>query len=113
MHDRAHVWWGRMCRRGCIHGREHAWQWGACMAEGCAWQGACVTEGGMHGSRACVLGGTCVAGETATAAGGTQPTGMHSCYIYCVFSGLCNRGIDKLNTKYEESNCGRPSFGTL
>ena len=54
-----------------------AWQ-GACMAggvgglyggEGCAWQGR-----GMH-SR-----GTCLAGQTATAADGRHPTGMHSCY---------------------------------
>ena len=25
-------------------------------------------------------GGACMAGETATEAGGTHPTGMHSCY---------------------------------
>ena len=30
-------------------------------------------RGGMHGR------GTCVAGEMATAADGTHPTGMHSC----------------------------------
>ena len=30
--------------------------------------------GGVHGR------GVCVAGETATAADGTHPTGMHSCY---------------------------------
>ena len=40
--------------------RGHAW-WGACIAGGDAWQGACV------------------AGETATAADGMHPTGMHSC----------------------------------
>ena len=49
-----------------------AWQ------EGHAWQGACMAggmrgRGGMHGR------GTCVAGELATAAGGTHPSGMHSC----------------------------------
>ena len=27
-------------------------------------------------------GGACVAGEMATEAGGTHPTGMHSCYYY-------------------------------
>ena len=41
---------------------------GACMPRGCAWLG------GMHGQ------GACVAGETATAADSTHPTGMHSCY---------------------------------
>ena len=46
---------------------------------GCAWQGD------MHG-RGCVwwgacmeVGMACMAGETATAAGGTHPTEMHSC----------------------------------
>ena len=39
-----------------VHGG-HAWQWG----------GVCLVEG-MH------------VGETATEAGGTHPTGMHSCY---------------------------------
>ena len=99
----AHVFWGVHTWQGtCMAKGKHAWQ------RGCAWQGACVAEGECMAG-----GGACVAGETAIAAGGTHPTGMHSCYIYCVFSGLCNGGIDKLNTKYEESNCGRPSFGTL
>ena len=37
-------------------------------------------RGGVHG-RLCAWpgGGACMAGETATAAGGTRPTGMHSC----------------------------------
>ena len=43
---------------------------GACMAKG-----ACVAKGGMHGE-----GGACMAGETATAADGMHPTGMHSCF---------------------------------
>ena len=36
---------------------------------------------GGHVVGACVAGRrwACVAGETATAAGGTHPTGMHSC----------------------------------
>ena len=42
----------------------------ACMAGGCAWQGACMA------------GGACVAGETAAAADGTHPTGMHPCYVF-------------------------------
>ena len=42
-------------------------------------KGACVA-GGMH-SRGCVWwGGACLAAETATAANGTPPTGMHSCF---------------------------------
>ena len=62
-----HAWWG------C------AWQ-GACMVGGCAWQGGHAWQGGMHG-RGCVWwGGSCVAGETATEADGTHPTGMHSCF---------------------------------
>ena len=43
----------------------HAWQ-GMCMAGGHAWRG-------VHGR------GASVAGETATTAGGTHPTGMHFC----------------------------------
>ena len=55
-----HVWWGA-CVAGVMHGR------GACVARGCAWQG------GMCGR------GACMSGETATAADGMHPTGMHSC----------------------------------
>ena len=51
---------GGMCGRGCGTG--------ACMARGHVWQ-----VGGMHGN------GACVAEETAIAADGTHPTGMHSC----------------------------------
>ena len=58
---------------------------------------ACVAKGGMPGmgGGACVAGcvcggggwvhawqGPCIAGEMATAADGTHPTGMHSCYYY-------------------------------
>ena len=42
--------------------------------------------GGVRGpAGACVVGGACVAVEMATAAGGTHPTGMHSC-IYLLFA---------------------------
>ena len=63
---------GMYGRRG-MHGRGmrdrgHAW----CGV--CAWQWACVV-GGVHGR------GVCWAGETATAADGTRPTGMHSCIL--------------------------------
>ena len=56
-----HAWWG-----GGVHGG------GACMV------GVCIV-GGMHGRGVCMVGEPCAAGETATAAGGTHPTGMHSC----------------------------------
>ena len=60
---------GGMCGGG------HAWQGvcgrGACMAGGVHDRGG----GGVHDR-----GGACVAGEMATAAGGTHPTGMHSSF---------------------------------
>ena len=70
---------GGVCMAGGVHGR------------GCAWQGVCM--GGMHGRggvcgrvgaymKGACMTGVCVwggAGETATAVGGTHPTGMHSC----------------------------------
>ena len=41
------------------------------------WEGG---QGGMHGGGHAWQGAdACVAGKTATAAGGTHPTGMHSC----------------------------------
>ena len=53
-------------------------------------RGICVTGGGMCGGGLCMAGGHvlqgymhgrgCVVGETATAADGTHPTGMHSCF---------------------------------
>ena len=70
------------CVKNSVHGRG-----GACMAGGVCGRGACMAggmpgKGGMHG-RGCVWqGGACVAGETATAADGTHPTGMHSCLVY-------------------------------
>ena len=69
---------------------------GACIpGVGCAWKGACMAGGMLGGGMAgvCVAGGmhgrgggghawqgACVAGKTAIAAGGTHPTGMHSCF---------------------------------
>ena len=48
------------CVAGGMYGNGgHVW-WGVCMAEWC-------------------IRGACVAGEMATAADGTHPTGMHSC----------------------------------
>ena len=43
-------------------------------------EGACVAKRGMHGGGGGVCVEGCVAGETATAANGTHPTGMHSCF---------------------------------
>ena len=51
---------GGACMVGCVGGGGHALQ-------GHVWRG------GMHGR------GACMAGETAIVAGGTHPTGMHSC----------------------------------
>ena len=63
---------GRLCGE-----RGHAWQRGACVAKGgmCG-EGSMRGEGAMCGEGG---GGACVAEETATAADGTHPTGMHSC----------------------------------
>ena len=52
------------------------------MAGGHAWQGACLARGACTAGDVCGRGGACVAGETATAADGTHPTGMHSCLVY-------------------------------
>ena len=47
--------------------------------------GACLAGGvqggmrGLHGREGACVRGACVAEETATEAGGTQPIGMHSC----------------------------------
>ena len=60
-------------RGACVIGGGHAWQ-GACMAGDMCGGGGAMHGGGVHGR-----GGGCVTGETTTAAGGTPPTGMHSC----------------------------------
>ena len=70
---------GGMCGRGThvvghMHGRVYV-----CGREH-TWQGACLAPGHVHGRGACMAGGcACMTGETATVAGGTHPTGMHSC----------------------------------
>ena len=74
-----HAWQrgGGVCGKGGMHGnrdmcgeRGHAWQRGVFAAKGraCMARGACRQRGGA-----------CVVGETATAADGMHPTGMHSC----------------------------------
>ena len=62
--------------QGDMHGRGHVWQGG--MHGG---RGACIAWG-MHGIGVCMTGGVCMARETATAADGTHPTGMHSCLLH-------------------------------
>ena len=60
--------------KGACVGRGHMWQrGGACMAKG-----ACVVKVGVHGIHAPPLRNT--AGQCA---GGTHPTGMHSCLALC------------------------------
>ena len=56
-----------------------AWS-GGCMVLGDAWSGGCLVQG-VHGPRG-VPGGDPPAPEMATAAGGTHPTGMHSCLYF-------------------------------
>ena len=63
----------RVCVAGGLHLRGYAWWWEACVA------------GGMHGRE-----GACMAGETATAADSTHPTGMHSC-LRCSCRGILGR----------------------
>ena len=59
---------------GGVRGRGHAW-WGVCLVRGHAQQGD------VHGG-GCAWQGACVAGEMATAAGVTHPTGMHPCFSF-------------------------------
>ena len=59
-----------MAGEGDVRGKwGHAWQGGA----------ACVAGGGAF-----VVGGM-QAGDMATEVGSTQPTGMHSCFLYVSF----------------------------
>ena len=59
---------------------------------GCAWQEGCVVwsvhdRDSTHGRGNACCGacmGGCVAGETATVVGREHPTGMHSCFLYCL-----------------------------
>ena len=60
---------------------------GACMAGGaCVQGGACMAGGrGACVAGVCAWQGVYMARETATAADGTHPTGMH----FCLFEGHC------------------------
>ena len=81
-----------------VHGGGHALQgvrawWGACMAGGYVWRGVC---GG---------GGACLAGEMAIAAGGTHPTGMHSCFsLQSQSVHLCSTILDVISSIYHQDN---------
>ena len=85
-----HVWQGACIAGVCVvggvcgrevNGRGHAWQ-GVMQGRVALLAGACMA-GGVHGRGhawwgTCMMG-VCMAGETATAADGMHPTGMHSC----------------------------------
>ena len=69
-----HVWQGeRAWQGGCV------WQRGTCMIGGHVWRGACMVGvcmiGGVHGRDTCVADTT----RYSQWAGGTHPTGIHSC----------------------------------
>ena len=73
------AWRGCACQGACM-AREHAcgegaWQGIYVHGRGHAWYGTCMVGGAWHGGERTA----CIAGETATAADGTHPTGMHSC----------------------------------
>ena len=61
-----------------VHRGRHAW--GAVRGGGMRGRGVRM-GGGMHVDKGGGWGGSvCMVGETAIAAGGTRPTGMHSCF---------------------------------
>ena len=72
---------GRVCREAIYGSKPWTHQnGGVCMVEGvrgrgCMEKGVYMAKGGDMCGR-----GVCMAGETATAADGTHPTGMHSCF---------------------------------
>ena len=72
-----------------MHGKEsgrgaYVVKGGMCGEEGGMYgkEGACMAKEDVHGEggHAWQRGGACMAGDMATAADGTHPTGMHSCY---------------------------------
>ena len=93
-----HAWQGGVHGRACVAGGMHGK--GVCMAGGNVWWGVCVAEG-------VCMAGQCVAGETATAAGGTHPTGMHSCNFYLSFLSAYKIGYVSLfdDLMLKEENC--------
>ena len=64
-----------------MHGGEGVHE-GACVVGACIVRVRVVGECmGMYGRGGMHSRGACMVGETATAAGGTHPTGMHSCLL--------------------------------
>ena len=69
---------GGMCGEGDMHGKGDV----CGRVRGVYGRRACLAGGGVHGRRACMAGGgACLAGETATASYGTNPTGMYSVFF--------------------------------
>ena len=73
-------------RKGGVHGRGHAWQ-GVCVAGGMHCRGGMHSRGhvwqvGMHDKGGMHHRGACMAGAMSARAGGTHPTGKHSCKIF-------------------------------
>ena len=63
-----------------MHGpRRGAWSWGVCMIPGVHGPLGCLLPGGACSLGGAWFGGTWQRPPTTTAAGGTHPTGMHSC----------------------------------
>ena len=94
---------GGVCSRACLVPKEGAWSWGGAwswkggLVPGGCLGGRCLVPGGMPGLGPCLVPGKCLVpgglvsqhalwqtppGETATAADGTHPTGMHSCSFF-------------------------------
>ena len=74
---------GGICGQG-VHGGGHAWCGGMHGGRTCMVGQACMVEVssivvGGYACQGCAWQGICMAGETASAAHGTHPTGMHSC----------------------------------
>ena len=86
MHGGGPAWQG-VCVAGGVHGRGNAWQ-GSVHGRGTYVAGACVVGG--HAWQ-----GVCIAGETAIAASGMHPTGMHSCSfsndLLCIMTYLASK----------------------
>ena len=78
MHGRGVVYDGGTCVAGGVHG-EGVYVAGVCVCGREAWMVRGMDGGGHVWWGACMVGGI-VAGETTTAADGTHPTGMHSCF---------------------------------
>ena len=99
------------CMAGGLHGRGLVWQ-GGVMAGGVCGRGTCMA-GGHAWQRVCVAGGVyggveaCVTGETAIAADGTHPTGMHSWANTC----LIQKKLEMDKIKSTSAQCTmKPKF---